>query len=142
MIEGAKINQSLLILGNCIQALSEANEKSLKGTFIPYRGSKLTRILKVFYFYFMFFEVFIYFLKDSLGGNCRTVMIANLSPSVVCFEDTYNTLNYANRAKNIKTNASRNVLNIANHIANYGQVITNLKIENEELKRMLANISN
>ena len=70
------------------------------------------------------------------------MMIANLSPSVVCFEDTYNTLNYANRAKNIKTNASRNVLNIANHIANYGQVITNLKIENEELKRMLANISN
>ena len=48
MIEGAKINQSLLILGNCIQALSEANEKNLKGTFIPYRGSKLTRILKVF----------------------------------------------------------------------------------------------
>ena len=47
MIEGAKINQSLLILGNCIQALSEQNEKNLKGTFIPYRGSKLTRILKV-----------------------------------------------------------------------------------------------
>ena len=65
MIEGAKINQSLLILGNCIQALSEANEKSLKGTFIPYRGSKLTRILKVFLFYFfMVFYAFICFLKD------------------------------------------------------------------------------
>lgn len=47
MLEGAKINQSLLILGNCIQALSEQSEKNLKGMFIPYRGSKLTRILKV-----------------------------------------------------------------------------------------------
>jgi len=55
--------------------------------FIPYRGSKLTRLL-----------------KDSLGGNCRTVMIANVSPAVHVFEDTYNTLNYANRAKNIKVN--------------------------------------
>lgn len=50
MIEGAKINQSLLILGNCIQALSEQNEKNQKGNFIPYRGSKLTRILKVLCF--------------------------------------------------------------------------------------------
>jgi kinesin family protein 18/19 len=43
-------------------------------------------------------------LKDSLGGNCRTIMIANLNPSIAGFEDTYNTLNYANRAKNIKVN--------------------------------------
>ena len=46
-------------------------------------------------------------------------MIANVSPAVICFEDTYNTLNYANRAKNIKLNAERNVLSIDNHIANY-----------------------
>ena len=85
MLEGAKINQSLLVLGNCIQALCSQQEKN-KPNFIPYRGSKLTRLL-----------------KDSLGGNCRTVMIANISPSVISFEDTYNTLNYANRAKNIKT---------------------------------------
>ena len=83
----------------------------------------------------------IYCVQDSLGGNCRTVMIANLSPSVICFEDTYNTLNYANRAKNIKTNALRNVLNVSNHIANYGQVISSLKQENDELKKMLANLS-
>jgi len=68
-------------------------------------------------------------------------MIANLSPGVICFEDTYNTLNYANRAKNIKTNASRNVLNVSNHIANYGQVINSLKQENDELKKLLANLS-
>lgn len=83
----------ILALGNCIQALSEAHEKGNKNPFIPYRGSKLTRLL-----------------KDSLGGNCRTVMIANISPSTSVFEDTYNTLNYANRAKFIKTNIKRNVL--------------------------------
>ena len=53
---------------------------------VPYRNSKLTRLL-----------------KDSLGGNCRTVMIANISPSGLSFEDTYNTLKYADRAKQIKT---------------------------------------
>lgn len=55
-------------------------------TFDTYRNSKLTRLL-----------------KDSLGGNCRTVMIANISPSSACYEDTHNTLKYANRAKNIQT---------------------------------------
>ena len=53
---------------------------------MPYRNSKLTRLL-----------------KDSLGGNCRTVMIANISPSGLSYEDTYNTLKYADRAKQIKT---------------------------------------
>ena len=53
---------------------------------MPYRNSKLTRLL-----------------KDSLGGNCRTVMIANVSPSGLSYEDTYNTLKYADRAKQIKT---------------------------------------
>lgn len=59
--EGAKINQSLLALANCINALGD-NKK--KGFFVPYRDSKLTRML-----------------KDSLGGNCKTVMIANVSPA-------------------------------------------------------------
>lgn len=113
MVEGAKINQSLLVLGNCIQALSEATEKGLKKAFIPYRGSKMTRLL-----------------KDSLGGNCRTVMIANVSPAVTSFEDTYNTLMYANRAKSIKTNAQRNVLSVDNHIANYANIISSLRKEN------------
>lgn len=52
---------------------------------MPYRDSKLTRLL-----------------KDSIGGNCRTVMIAAISPSGLTYEDTYNTLKYANRAKEIK----------------------------------------
>lgn len=66
------------------------------------------------------------------------MMIANISPAVVCFEDTYNTLNFANRTKNIKTNVIRNVLNVSNHIANYVQIINNLKQENEELKKMIS----
>lgn len=85
MIEGANINRSLLALGNCINMLHENNSKNQQN-YIPFRDSKLTRLL-----------------KDSLGGNCRTVMIANISPSNACYEDTHNTLKYANRAKNIKT---------------------------------------
>ena len=86
MIEGANINKSLLALGNCINALHENNSKN-QTNYIPFRDSKLTRLL-----------------KDSLGGNCRTVMIANIGPSNLSYEDTHNTLKYANRAKNIKTN--------------------------------------
>ena len=89
MIEGANINRSLLALGNVINALCEQVEKGVKQAHIPYRDSKLTRLL-----------------KDSLDGNCRTVMIANISPISSCYEDTHNTLKYANRAKNIKTKAS------------------------------------
>lgn len=120
LIEGANINRSLLTLGNCINALCEASEKGTK-PYIPYRDSKLTRLL-----------------KDSLGGNSRTVMIANVSPSVSTFEDTYNTLKYANRAKNIKTQVSRNVLSVQYHISNYNNVINNLKNEIVELKSQLA----
>lgn len=69
LVEGTKINQSLLVLGNCIQALSEGNEKGQKNIYVPYRGSKLTRLL-----------------KDSLGGNCRTIMIAHLSPAASYYE--------------------------------------------------------
>jgi kinesin family protein 18/19 len=55
-------------------------DKNKKGFFVPYRDSNLTRLL-----------------KDSLGGNCKTVMIANVSPASAQFEETINTLKYANR---------------------------------------------
>ena len=87
MIEGANINKSLLALGNCINAQSEQhNSERLNKTsiYVPYRDSKLTRLL-----------------KDSLGGNCRTLMIANITPALSCYEDTLNTLKYAQRAKPI-----------------------------------------
>uniref|UniRef100_A0A6B2KYN3 Kinesin-like protein n=1 Tax=Arcella intermedia TaxID=1963864 RepID=A0A6B2KYN3_9EUKA len=85
-MEGANINKSLLALGNCINALGQNTNE-----YIPFRTSKLTRLL-----------------KDSLGGNCKTVMIANISPSELSFEDTKNTLDYSNRAKNIKTSVKQN----------------------------------
>jgi len=120
LIEGANINRSLLALGNCINALYFANLKGTKA-YIPYRDSKLTRIL-----------------KDSLGGNCRTVMIACISPCVKTFEDTHNTLKYANRAKNIKTSVQRNVLNVSYHVSKYTTIIANLKKEITELRGQLA----
>ena len=90
LVEASNINRSLLALGNCINALVEKRR-----VFVPYRDSKLTRLL-----------------KDSLGGNCRTVMIACISPEPSHYEETLNTLKYANRAKNIKiTNFRRNVFN-------------------------------
>ena len=120
LIEGANINRSLLTLGNCINALCDAAAKGIKKPYVPYRDSKLTRLL-----------------KDSLGGNARTVMIANVSPSINAFDDTYNTLKYANRAKNIKTVVTRNVLNAQYHISNYVNIINNLKNEVNQLKKML-----
>ena len=125
LIEGANINRSLLTLGNCINALCDAMSKGIKKPYIPYRDSKLTRLL-----------------KDSLGGNARTVMIANVSPSINTFDDTYNTLKYANRAKNIKTVVTRNVLNAQYHISNYINIINNLKNENAQLKQQIASKNN
>ncbi|OMJ74642.1 hypothetical protein SteCoe_26386 [Stentor coeruleus] len=119
LLEGANINRSLLALGNCINALHENSEKGSK-IFIPYRDSKLTRLL-----------------KDSLGGNCRTVMIACVSPSYMSFEDTHNTLTYANRAKNIKTNVQRNVVNVQYHISKYTAIISQLRQEVTELRSQL-----
>ena len=82
LVEGQNINRSLLALGNCINALAD---KTKKVAHVPYRDSKLTRLL-----------------KDSLGGNCLTTMIANVSPASDQFDETLNSLKYANRAKNIK----------------------------------------
>ena len=120
LFEGGNINKSLLTLGNCINALCEANEKGVK-TYIPYRDSKLTRLL-----------------KDSLGGNARTVMIANISPFINSFDDTYNTLKYADRAKHIKTNIKRNVLNAQYHITNYLNIIKNLQNKIFELENQIG----
>lgn len=115
MIEGAHINRSLLALGNCINALC------LGGRYVNYRDSKLTRLL-----------------KDSLGGNCRTVMIANISPADYLFEESKNTLLYADRAKKIKLKVKPNQMNVNYHIAQYTNIITELKQEIERLKGKIA----
>ena len=96
--EGANINKSLLALGSCINALCDPRKKN----HVPYRNSKLTRLLKF-----------------SLGGNCKTVMIVCVSPSSQHFDETQNTLRYANRAKNIQTKVTRNVYNVNRHVKDF-----------------------
>jgi kinesin family member 18/19 len=114
LMEGAKINTSLLALANCINALGDKNKK---GSFVPFRDSKLTRML-----------------KDSLGGNCKTVMIATVSPAGNQNEETINTLKYANRAKNIKMKVEANKKMVHLHIAAYKNIISDLRGEIEQLK--------
>ncbi|RXN02170.1 Kinesin-like protein KIF19 [Acipenser ruthenus] len=114
--EGAHINRSLLALGNCINALSEKGGNK----YVNYRDSKLTRLL-----------------KDSLGGNSRTVMIAHISPSSTAFEESRNTLTYADRAKSIRTRVKRNLLNVSYHIAQYTHIISDLRSEIQRLKKKI-----
>lgn len=120
--EGAKINQSLLALANCINVLGDKNKK---GSFIPYRDSKLTRLL-----------------KDSLGGNCQTIMLVNISPSESYFEESTNSLKYGQRAKNIKTKPIENAKLIQFHILEYQKIINDLKREVNNLKRNLTQQTN
>lgn len=111
--EGANINKSLLALGNCINALCDPRRRN----HIPYRDSKLTRLLKF-----------------SLGGNCKTVMIVCVSPSSQHYDETLNTLKYADRAKEIKTKLIRNQHNLDRHVGSYLKMITEQKQEIEELR--------
>ncbi|XP_058016893.1 kinesin-like protein KIF18A [Ahaetulla prasina] len=115
--EGANINRSLLALGNVINALADPKKKN---QHIPYRNSKLTRLL-----------------KDSLGGNCRTIIIAAISPSSLFFDDTYNTLKYANRAKDIKSSIKSNVVSLDSHISQYVKICEQQKKEILMLKEKL-----
>ena len=108
--EGAKINLSLSALGNVISALSEGG----KGKHIPYRDSKLTRML-----------------QDSLGGNTKTLMVAAISPADYNYEETMSTLRYANRAKNIKNKPKINE-------DPKDTMLREFKEEIERLRKMLA----
>ena len=85
--ESKNINQSLSCLGNVIAALTDSKPRS----HIPYRDSKLTRLL-----------------KDSLGGNCKTTMIVMVSPAPEAFSETLSTLKFATWAKKIKNDAKIN----------------------------------
>ena len=119
MVEGANINKSLLALGNCINSLCESGGAV---RHVPYRNSKLTRLLKF-----------------SLGGNCKTVMIVCVAPTSQHFDDTHNTLIYAERATRIKTKVvTRNVLNVNRHVGQYVEAINRLNQEVAELKSKLA----
>jgi kinesin family protein 18/19 len=104
----------LLALANCINALGDKNKK---GSFVPYRDSKLTRML-----------------KDSLGGNCKKVMITTISPAASQYEETINSLKYANRAKNIKMRVEPNKKMVNQHISAYKNIIADLRDEIDKLK--------
>ncbi|XP_061446830.1 kinesin-like protein KIF1C [Rhineura floridana] len=113
--EGANINKSLTTLGKVISALAEMqNHKRKKSEFIPYRDSVLT-----------------WLLKENLGGNSRTAMIAALSPADINYEETLSTLRYADRTKQIRCNA------IINEDPN-ARLIRELKEEVARLRDLLS----
>ena len=114
--EGISINCGLLALGNVISALGD---KSKKASHVPYRDSKLTRLL-----------------QDSLGGNSRTLMIACVSPCDRDFVETLSTLKYANRAKNIKNKVTINQDKSSRIVTMLRQEITLLQLEIYELKQV------
>ncbi|XP_045541114.1 kinesin-like protein KIF3A [Papilio machaon] len=108
--EASKINQSLSVLGNVISALVDG-----KSTHIPYRNSKLTRLL-----------------QDSLGGNSKTVMIATIGPAESNYVETISTLRYANRAKNIENKTHVNSEPGDALLTRFQQEIDQLKKQLEE----------
>lgn len=118
--EGGNINKSLVTLGNVISALADLSQDATntlakkKPVFVPYRDSVLT-----------------WLLKDSLGGNSKTIMIATISPADVNYGETLSTLRYANRAKNIINKPT------INEDANV-KLIRELRAEIARLKTLLA----
>ncbi|XP_008318497.1 kinesin-like protein KIF21B isoform X3 [Cynoglossus semilaevis] len=112
--EGISINCGLLALGNVISALGD---QAKKAGHVPYRDSKLTRLL-----------------QDSLGGNSRTMMIACVSPSDRDFMETLNTLKYANRARNIKNKVVVNQDKTSQQINSLRAEIARLQLELMEYK--------
>uniref|UniRef100_A0A8C7SXH7 Kinesin family member 21A n=1 Tax=Oncorhynchus mykiss TaxID=8022 RepID=A0A8C7SXH7_ONCMY len=112
--EGISINCGLLALGNVISALGDRSKRS---THVPYRDSKLTRLL-----------------QDSLGGNSQTVMIACISPSDRDFMETLSCLNYANRARNIKNKVMVNQDKASQQISALRTDIARLQMELMEYK--------
>ena len=132
--EGANINKSLFTLGSCINILSDTNKS---GKFIPYRDSKLTRLL-----------------KDSLGGSILTVMLVCVSPSVESYSESLSSLNYATRAKKIKKKIYQNKKEIGlmegnnnryfknNKNGQYEEIIGSLKNEIFQLKNIIKEQQN
>ena len=116
--ESKKINKSLSCLGNVINALTEQKGKI---HHVPYRDSKLTRLL-----------------EDSLGGNCKTTMLAMISPAHESFSESLSTLHFAQRAKKIKNRPVINEdLNNRALIRQYEVELRNLRNELEQKNKML-----
>lgn len=109
--ESKNINQSLSCLGNVIAALTDSKQR----THIPYRDSKLTRLL-----------------EDSLGGNCKTTMICMVSPNNDGFNESLSTLKFATRAKKIKNQA------VINEDLDHRALLRKYEVELSKLKKQLA----
>ena len=119
--ELGSINKSLLALNKCITLLTSKNRK-----FIPWRESKLTRLL-----------------QDSLSGNSRVVMISTISQALIAFDETMFTLQYANRAKNLKVNIKKNIAEKVDiRINKYDEFIQNIKEEIVDIKKNILEQDN
>ena len=118
--EAGNINKSLSILGNVINAVIEFNEGKTK--FVPFRDSKLT-----------------YYLKDSIGGNSKTVIIGNISQSYIQINETQSTLNFIQRAKMIK-NKAKIIENVNDIVKMLQNEIKNLKMTNETLNKKIEDL--
>ncbi|CAK9088534.1 unnamed protein product [Durusdinium trenchii] len=116
MKEGAMINKSLSTLGNCIEKLAEKSTNPKKAVLVPYRESKLTRLL-----------------QNALGGSSKTIMICALSPASSNYEETLSTLRYADRAKKIKNKA------VVNENPQE-KLMRELLDENQKLKEMIQSL--
>ncbi|KAK9836595.1 hypothetical protein WJX74_004004 [Apatococcus lobatus] len=117
MKEGTSINKSLLTLGTVINKLSEGVQ--VQGGHIPYRDSKLTRIL-----------------QPSLGGNAKTVIICNLTPAMIHADESHSTLRFACRAKRVVNNA------VVNEVLSDAAVLKRQAREIEDLRKALAGTGN
>ena len=126
------INKSLLSLSKCFTSLAEAYQKQSSNAFIPWRESKLTRLLKVIY-------LILYVKKESLTGQARLIMFANISPSVKDIDETLKTLHYATMARGIKNIwRKNNTIEIEHGLNKYDEVISSLTNEVDKLKAQLA----
>lgn len=115
--EGAHINQSLLVLGTIINRLSSAGADASKIGHLPYRDSKLTRLL-----------------RPALGGNARTAVLCAVTPAAAHAEETLSTLKFAERAKKVSTNATRN--EVVDYRAKYKEASTEVAVLRERFDIM------
>ena len=114
MKEASAINKSLSALGNVMSKLVEKQNQPRRKVVVPYRDSVLTKLL-----------------RNALGGNAKTALIAAISPAAANFGDTLSTLRFADRAKQIKV-----VVEVQENPTD--KLIRELKAENDKLKKMLA----
>ena len=111
------INLSLTTLGRVINILADKSSGIAKDTVVPYRESSLTRML-----------------QNALGGNSKTIMVCAISPATINYEESLNTLRYAERAKKVKNVA---VINESAH----DKMIRELRAENDKLKDFINAIA-